>query len=397
MKFLKNIFLSLTFFFLMLTNVSAQDKVTLYLFHGDGCPHCAEEKEFLNELQKKYDELNVVLYEVWHDDENSSLMNEVKEKLNQQNPYVPFTVVGENTLVGFNSSMKSLLEDMVKTCIEEECTDVVSLIQNGEDVEEILSAKDKDSKTITIPFLGRVDSAKVSLPILSIILGFIDGFNPCAMWVLLFLIGMLIGNKDKKKLLLLGCLFLGTSALVYALFMVSWLKIVLTMEQVGMIRFLIAIVAIIGAGWNLYSYYQSIQKETGCQVVNSTKRKKIMTKIKKFVGEKNIILASIGIIALAISVNFIELACSAGWPLVFTEILALHKLNAGSYVFYIFLYILFYLLDDLIIFLVAVFTFKITGISNKYSKYSHLIGGILMLIIGILMLFKPEWLMLNFS
>lgn len=397
MKSVKNIFLSFILFFLMITSVSAEDnKVTLYLFYGEECPHCAEEKEFLKELQERYDELNIELYEVWHDENNQSLMNEVKTKLNQENPYIPFTVVGDTTITGFNSSMKDSIEDMVQTCMERECSDVVSLIKNGQEITNIIS-NHKEQQTITLPFVGKINSENVSLPILAILLGFVDGFNPCAMWILLFLIGMLIGNKDKKKLLLLGCLFLGTSAFVYALFMVSWLKIVLTIEQVGVIRLLIAMVAIVGAGWNLYSYYQSTKKETGCQVVNSTKRKKIMTKIKKFVGEKNLFLASMGIIALAISVNFIELACSAGWPLVFTEILALHKLNAISYGFYIFLYILFYLLDDLIIFIIAVSTFKITGISNKYSKYSHLIGGILMLIIGILMLFKPEWLMLNFS
>lgn len=397
MKYIKSIFLSIFFFFLIITDVSAEEKITLYLFYGNECPHCAEEKEFLRELEDKYSNLDIVLYEVWHNDKNATLMDNVKEKLNKVNPYVPFTVVGENAITGFNSSMENSIDDMIKTCLESECTDVVSLISNGEEVPEDIIVNNKGNQTITLPLIGKVESSKVSLPILSVVLGFVDGFNPCAMWILLFLIGMLIGNKDRKKMVLLGCLFLITSALVYALFMVSWLKIVLTMEQVGIIRFIIAMIAIIGAGWNLYSYYQSIKKETGCQVVNSSKRKKIMTNIKKFVGEKNILLASLGIIALAVSVNFIELACSAGWPLVFTEILALHNLNTLSYGFYIFLYILFYLLDDLIIFIVAVFTFKLTGISNKYSKYSHLIGGILMLLIGILMLFKPEWLMLNFS
>ena len=54
------------------------------------------------------------------------------------------------------------------------------------------------------------------------------------------------------------------------------------------------------------------------------------------------------------------------------------------------------MLDDIIVFMIAVITLKVTGISNKYQKYSHLIGGILMLIIGILMIVKPEWLMFNF-
>lgn len=396
MRYIKSCFLFLICFFCFSISVSAKDKVTLYLFYGSECPHCADEKEFLKELEKKYSSLEIKLYEVWHNEENEKLMNQVKEVLDKNNPYVPFTVVGENALTGFNSSMENSIESLVKNCMETTCTDIVSKLEKNENV-EILGQENNEENIITLPFIGKVKSSMVSLPLLSIILGFVDGFNPCAMWILLFLIGMLIGNHDKKKMILLGSLFLLTSALVYALFMTSWLTIVLSMEQVSILRFFIALVALFGAIWNLYSYYKSTKEEIGCQVVNSSKRKKIMNKIKSFIGEKNIYLACIGIITLAVSVNFIELACSAGWPLIFTEILSFHHLNFFAYAFYIFLYILFYLLDDLIIFLIAVCTFKITGISNKYSKYSHLIGGVLMLLIGVLMLLKPEWLMLNFS
>src|SRR5574344_1014567 len=100
--------------------------------------------------------------------------------------------------------------------------------------------------------------------------------------------------------------------------------------------------------------------------------------------------------ALAFTVNLIELACSAGLPLLFTQILALNDLNNFQYFIYVILYIFFFLLDDLIVFIIAMKTFEITGISTKYNKYSHLIGGIIMLIIGLLMIIKPAWLMFNF-
>ena len=112
--------------------------------------------------------------------------------------------------------------------------------------------------------------------------------------------------------------------------------------------------------------------------------------------EKSFILALIGIMALAFSINLIELACSAGLPVLFTQILAINNLSIFEYGLYIFLYLLFFIIDDLVIFIIAMITLKITGISNKYTKYSHLIGGIIMLIIGILMAFKTDWLMFNF-
>ena len=122
----------------------------------------------------------------------------------------------------------------------------------------------------------------------------------------------------------------------------------------------------------------------------------IVEKIKRILAEKSFIIALIGIIFLAFSVNLIELACSAGLPVMFTNIIAMNNVSAPLTALYFFLYLLFFMIDDIIVFSIAMITFKVTGISNKYSKYSHLIGGIIMIIIGILMAFKTEWLMFNF-
>ena len=122
----------------------------------------------------------------------------------------------------------------------------------------------------------------------------------------------------------------------------------------------------------------------------------MFAKIKKFTHEKSFILAIFGVITLAVSVNLVELACSAGLPLLFTSVLAMNDLNTLEYGFNIFLYILFFLLDDIIVFVIAMKTLEVTGISTKYSKYSHLIGGLIMLLIGLLLIVKPEWIMFNF-
>jgi len=152
----------------------------------------------------------------------------------------------------------------------------------------------------------------------------------------------------------------------------------------------------IGALVNFKSFNKERKQDAGCQVVDKQKRVNIINKIKKFTTEKSLIPAILGAMALAVSVNFVELACSAGLPLLFTQILALNELSAPLYALYMCLYMLAYLLDDLIIFIIAMVTLKLTGMTNKYNKYSHLIGGIIMLIVGLLMMFKPEWIMMNF-
>ena len=384
------------------TLVSAKE-VNLYLFHGDGCPHCAKEREYLKEIEKEYDDVNIHLYEVWYDTDNQELMEKVKKELNSSTNYVPLTIIGDKYTVGFNDNTKLMIKNNIEKCLKEDCEDVVGNVLAGKTANETTikkevkeQKKDKEDSIKDLPILGKVDVKKVSLPIMSAVIGLVDGFNPCAMWVLVFLISMLLGTKDRKKMWILGLTFLFTSAFIYLLFMVAWLNVAIKMNTVIWLRITIAIIAIIAAFINLKSFYKSLKKDTGCEVVDSKKRKNIIEKIKKFTLEKSLILGLLGVMTLAVSVNFIELACSAGLPLLFTQILALNNLSKLSYMIYILIYILFFLIDDIIVFVIAMFTLKITGISNKYSKYSHLIGGIIMLLIGLFMIIKPEWLMLNF-
>ena len=120
-------------------------------------------------------------------------------------------------------------------------------------------------------------------------------------------------------------------------------------------------------------------------------------KIRKFTSEKSFLLAILGVVGLAVSVNLVELACSAGLPLVFTELLVLNNVSNFMKFIYTLLYVLFFLFDDLVIFIIAMVTMEVTGISTKYNKYSHLLGGIIMLVIGLLLILKPEWLMFQFK
>lgn len=364
--------------------IKPSNQVTIYLFHGDGCPHCAAEIEFLKELKAEYkDKINIVKYEVWKNDKNEALYEKVKEKLNTYPRGVPFTVVGEKFISGYSElSTNAIIKQMVDDYLNDETNQNVNQENNKEEKNETV-----------IPILGKIDMKKVSIPLVAVILGFLDGFNPCAMWILLFLINMLFNMKDRKRMWILGITFLFTSAFVYFLAMLG-LNVVLSITAVNWVRALIGCVAVAGGIININSYINT--KNDGCHIVDDKKRKKYFTKIKKFTSEQNFALALIGVITLAISVNLVELACSAGFPTIFIEILNINNFSNVQDVIYILIYILFFLLDDLVIFFIAMTTLKLTGISTKYNKASHLVGGILMILMGILLVLKPEWLMFNF-
>jgi len=400
MKYIKKILFIFIFAFLFIpfiSNVNAEVKttkdVTIYLFYSSSCPHCKNEKQYLSTLQG----IEIKQYEVGT---YSKLLNKVRNKLDIIESSVPVTIIGSDYIIGYNEEIKNKIENMIDAYSSEKHCDVVELIIENKDISECLNINEgiySESDEKVISLFGKkikFNAKNVSLPIISLLIGFIDGFNPCAMWVLIFLISMLFNMKNKKRMWILGLTFLITSALVYLVFMTGILSIA---NSVGTyFKYIIAIIALIGGIVNLNSFRKSLNKDTGCMVTNKKQRKKIVERIKNVLGEKHFIISIIGIMLLAVSVNIVELACSAGLPTIFIEILSLNNLSNFEYGLYMILYILMFMIDDIVIFIIAMTTLKVTGISNKYTKYSHLIGGIIMIIIGILMVFKTNWLMFNF-
>ncbi len=405
MKRIINYLLLVFSFFLLPFMVEAKENdVKLYLFYGDGCPHCAAEEKFLSTIENNYDNLEIVRYEVWYDEDNAALLKDVERAYNITRSGVPTTIIGNTSFTGYADAVGRKIERAILYYSKNDYVDQVEKIRNGSfDFESGISddqfsdeEKEIDKEvTVDIPIIGKVNLKNASLISSAVVIGLIDGFNPCAMWILLFLISVLIGMKNKKRMWILGLTFLLTSALVYMLIMLSWIQIAIKITAIVWIRNIIAIVALIGAIINIRSYLKS--NDSGCEVVDDKKRKTIFKKIRKFTHEKSLILALFGVVGLAVSVNLVELACSAGLPLVFTELLVLNNVSSFMKFVYTAIYILFFLLDDLVIFFIAMFTMRVTGISTKYNRYSHLLGGIVMFIIGILLLVKPGWLMFQFK
>ena len=245
-------------------------------------------------------------------------------------------------------------------------------------------------ETINLPFIGELKTASVSLPILTVIIGALDGFNPCAMWVLLFLISLLLNMKDRKRMWIFGSTFILASAFVYFLFMVAWLNV---LTFLGFLRWVRTIIGLVALGSAYYNFKKWWDNRPGCPATEGEKRRKIFDRLRAITQKREFWLALGGIILLAFAVNLVEVICSAGLPVVYTQILTMSEIPTSQYYFYIILYIFIFMLDDMIVFIVAMVTLRAVGLTTKYTRASALIGGILMLVIGLLMLFKPAWLM----
>ena len=360
--------------------------VNIYFFYGDGCPHCAREEKTLNLLENKYGkDIKIYRFETWRNEKNRKNMIKAKNEVDAKKSgvsenSVPFTVIGDKYYSGYGEYVATSLEEDINYYLETQSKEVI---------------KEAKEKKMSIPLIGEVSITETSVGVAAIILGIVDGFNPCAMWILLFLINMLFGLKNKKKMFILGFTFLFTSALFYFISMLG-INVILGFVRTEVLRIIIGLFAIGVGCYNLYVYFKERNEEDGCHVVDEDKRKKIVSKLKKIKNARNMFFALLGIIALAISVNAVELACSTGFPVIFSEIMVANNVTGVARILYLILYVIFYMLDDMVVFTIAVSTLSIAGMTTKYNKLVKVLGGIIMIIVGILLIFKYNWLTFNF-
>ena len=224
-------------FLLLPVSAKADEKViNIHLFYGNGCPHCAAEEEFLTDYLKDRTDVKLYKYEVWYDSHNQELLSKVQKEMGTANKNgVPFTVIGKKTIVGYadgvtDEQIKDAINYYLNNDYRDYAGEITGKVKKNEKeskIEQADSNKDSDQidENVTVPVLGKINAKKVSLPILAVVLGFVDGFNPCAMWILIFLITMLFNMKNRKKMWILGLTFILTSGIVYLMFMLAWLNL----------------------------------------------------------------------------------------------------------------------------------------------------------------------------
>ena len=380
-------------------------RVDAYVFWRFGCPFCEKAKAYLGRLEHEIPDFRAEYLEVSSSDANRAILVSVSRALEIERPVVPIVIVGSEAFVGYldDQSTGAAIRDAVLACRERPCPDIIGTLLAAAPSDRDLSASEDGGATpekparvpaipdsIELPLFGEVSTGALSLPVLTVVLGVVDGFNPCAMWVLVFLIGLLVGLDDHRRMWLLGGVFLLASAAVYFAFMAAWLNVLLVLGALAWIRIAVGLLALGGGAFYLREFVLS--SEAVCRIAPPARRHRIMEGLRTAVRQQRLALALCGIIVLAVAVNLIELICSAGIPAVYTQVLALTDLPTWRYYLYLLLYILVFLLDDLIVFATAMVTLQATGLTAKYSRYSHLLGGLVLCAIGSLLLLRPEWL-----
>ena len=373
---------------------SASSPVTIHYFRADGCPHCEHAGVFLSRY-KAVARVDIRDYEVKYDAAGRAKFVRVVESIGLQDASVPLIVIGDWAVVGYLSDewTGAQIDTQITHCLTTRCPDSVAAILAGQDVELPIRINDAGAllpERVKLPLFGEIDIATLSLPALTVVLGALDGFNPCAMWALIFLLGLLIGVKERTRMWVLGLTFLFGSGLVYFMIMAAWLNALLAIGFTVWVRLVVGVVSLAGATWYLYDFWSN--PDAVCEVSHSGNRQQILARLRRFALEARLWPAMTGVLLLAIAVNLIELVCSAGIPAVYTQVLALTPMPAWQYYGYLLLYNVIYMLDDIAMFAVAVLALQMSGVGARYARASRLIGGVVLAAIGLMLLFKPQWL-----
>tara|TARA_B100000508_G_C11463608_1_gene280420 strand:+ start:2944 stop:4164 length:1221 start_codon:yes stop_codon:yes gene_type:complete len=406
---MKKIFATFALGLLLLPSVSiaetapqvVTEEPTVYMFGRDDCGFCQAQSKWSEEVGIEYVYLNIVT-----DEQAKEWYDAVAEK-HEVSKVTPITVIGERVLAGFNgpettgASIKAAIEAAKYTDITTiqdhlERAPKSDVIVGGGCTGLSCDAGDLDAPIeFDLPVAGVVDLKSFSLFTLSLMLGIIDGFNPCAMWVLITFLVILSQAGSKRKMILLAGIFIVAEAVMYNLILNVWYK---TWDFVALDQYvtpLVGFLALGGGTFFLWRWYKNKDAALVCDITDIETQAKTVGKFQAIVNQPITIASIFAILVIAFSVNIIEFACSIGIPQAYTKILELNMLTFLERQWYILVYTIGYMIDDFIVFGLAIWGYsKLQSHGGKYAQLSLLVGGLLMLVLGAVLVFNPALLVL---
>jgi len=376
--------------------------IHLYVFHSLTCPHCREAMPFIESLPATHPWLRLHAFELSESQINATGYVQFAEYLGEQAMYVPAFFYCEQMITGYDTAaqMGAAIEAELIACHEAAVADAQAATAAvpaaaSTDGAALLPADATArpapaAEAITIPVIGAVTLDSLSLPVLTVTLASLDAFNPCAFFVLMFLLSLMVHAKNRKRMLLIGGVFVLFSALIYFVFMAAWLNVFLLIGELQMITLIAGIVAVIFALINIKDYFWF--KQGVSLGIPDEAKPGLFKRIRGLVSAESLPAMLGGTIVLAVAANSYELLCTACFPMVYTCLLTLGEPSAAVRYLYLALYNLVYVLPLAAIVLVFVRTLGARKLGEREGRLLKLLSGTMMLELGVLLLVAPEWL-----
>ncbi len=344
------------------------DADVLQVFVRDGCPHCAEAKKFLPDVVARRPYLKIIYRSLDQEPEARTELINLSRQAGIWPPGVPTFVMHGKVLVGFN--------------------DVAS---SGPPLLAFIDDAVTAGQHIETGWFGDISVQRLGLPLFTLAMGLLDGFNPCAMWVLLFLLSLLVRLQNRQRMALVAGTFVLVSGAVYYAFMAAWLNVFLIMGMSNPVRWTLAGLALLMGIVNVKDYFAFKQGPT--LSMPEAAKPGLYARMRQLLQTEALAASLLSVSILAILVNFIELLCTAGLPAIYTAVLTQQGLSLIQYYGYLLLYILAYMADDSLMVAVAVITLGSHKLTERSGRWLKLVSGCVMLALALVMLLRPEWLL----
>lgn len=344
------------------------------VFVRQGCPHCEAAKTFLDDLQHERPALHIARYDIAENSSARQRLAMLAAERRVTNLGVPTFLIGTELIVGFLSADTTGAEIRAR------------LNQNAQS-----AAPPPAVERIRTTWFGELHAGNLGLPLFTIVIGLLDGFNPCAMWVLLFLLSLLVNLQDRRKMTLIAGTFVAVSGLVYFAFMAAWLNMFLLIGLSRPVQIGLGGIALLVGAVNVKDFF-ALHRGISLSIPESAKPG-LYVRIRRILHADNLAGALTGIVILAGLVNLIELLCTAGFPALYTQILTLQQLPTWEYYGYLGLYNLAYIFDDSLMVTIAVATLSRRKLQERAGRWLKLTSGLVMAALGAVLLLQPKWLM----
>ncbi|MBQ6517796.1 MAG: hypothetical protein IJI14_03695 [Anaerolineaceae bacterium] len=378
-----------------LGRLPASEVVNLYFFRGEGCSHCAEEEPFLQKLVNEVYKNRLIVheYEIWYDAENAELAEKFAKAYGQESSGVPMTFIGTHFITGFNSGKEQEFIDYIEEELAAGPVDPKKIVEGELSIPQVLESREQKKNepqrtVINVPLIGEVDLQNKSLLLTTVIIGLVDGVNPCSLWVLTMLLAMVIHTDSRKKTLIIGFVYLFITAAIYALFILGVFSLLSYVRYMKWIRIIVACITLVLGIINLKDYF--FFKQGVSLTIDDSKKPGLYKKMRNVLKNTDNTWAMIGAtIVLSAGVSLVEFSCTAAFPVIWSNILAAHGVSKVEFALHLLLYMLLYQLDELIIFLVVVITMKSKKMEEKHGQVLKLFSGCLMVVLSVIMIISP--------
>lgn len=349
------------------------DDDVLYLFWGDGCPHCAAEKEFLEELATEYPDLTIEQHEVWFNSEGRAFFFETMLALGEEARSVPTTVFGGRVWIGYSEAIG---------------TEIAATAAARFGAGESQTAA-SGGRTISLPVFGTVDVEDMGLLPATLAIALVDGFNPCSLWALSILLALVLRSGSRRRVIAVGGTFLIVTTVLYGLFIGGLYGALTYASSAAWIRVVMAVIAL---GFGLINLKDFVWFRRGPSLAIPERAKPGLYSRMRAVSDPTRPLPGVlaGTAGLAVGVSLLETPCTAGYPLLWSNLLAEHGVGLSAAAGLFAAYMLVFLVDELAIFGTAVFAMRAAKLQERAGRTLKLVSGVLMVVLAVTLIAFPN-------